>query len=67
MKKKKKADRKKMPLPQNRWEGIDDDAETEGRSAFIEQINEEERPGEMEDRAANFNPFDEDKFEANIF
>jgi hypothetical protein len=66
MKKKKKSDRKKMPLPQHHWEGIDDDAEVEGSTAFTEDNKEEEESGGMVDRAANFNPFDEDKFEANI-
>jgi hypothetical protein len=66
MKKKNKSDRRKMPMPQHRWEGIDDDAEVEGNTAFTEDNKDDEESGEILDRAANFNPFDEDKFEANI-
>ena len=53
-------------MPGHRWEGIDDDAEVEGSWSFTEDNKVEDEPGEITDRAANFNPFDEDKFEANI-
>jgi hypothetical protein len=66
MKKKKKSEQKKTPLPRHRWEGIDDDAEKEGSTVFIEDKKEGEEPSEIVDRAANFNPFDEEKFEGNI-
>jgi hypothetical protein len=66
VKKKKKSEQKKSHLPRHRWEGIDDDAEEEGSTAFSENTKEVEERNEIEDRAANFNPFDEDKFEGNI-
>jgi len=53
-------------MPRHRWEGIDDEAEEEGSTAFIESAKQGEEPNEIVDRSANFNPFDEEKFEGNI-
>jgi hypothetical protein len=66
MKKKKKSEKLKAQMPRHRWEGIDDDAKEEESTVFIEDKKEGEEPNEIVDRAANFNPFDEEKFEGNI-
>ena len=66
MTKKKKIEKMRAPLPRHRWEGIDDDAEEEGGTSFYEDSKEGQGRNELEDRAANFNPFDENKFEGNI-
>lgn len=53
-------------MQQRRWEAVDNDAEDEADSEFFEFQGDEEEQSGVQDQNANFNPFDENTFEANI-